>query len=101
MTTLRLSLIILPWYLSFFCCVTSSFQRCRPECARVRVRSPMSKYTDFPKGRSLNNYVTPVLKFRENFEGTSTCCNTPPPDQDVKIFFSETLDTAVRTVCIA
>ena len=26
----------------------------------------MSKYTDFRKGRSLNNYVTPVLKFREH-----------------------------------
>ena len=32
------------------------------ECARVRVRAPMSKYLDFQKAGLLNNYVTPVLK---------------------------------------
>ena len=34
---------------------------CVCECARVRVRAPMRKYTNFQKAGLLNNYYTPVL----------------------------------------
>ena len=48
--------------------------KCRRECARVRVRSPMINTLIFEKAGLLNNYYTPVLKSikQKIYEGTKS-----------------------------
>ena len=43
-----------------FCADKNTAAQFLRECARVRVRARMRKYTDFQKAGLLNNYVTPA-----------------------------------------